>query len=65
MPEIRFDAKRETVDVIDGYCAATGKCRTGLINEVLERWAKEKLHESIMVCRVAGINPADADRGWK
>lgn len=65
MPEIRFDAKRETVDVIDGYCAATGKCRTGLINEVLEQWAKEKLHESIMVCRVAGINPADADRGWK
>ena len=45
MPEIRFDAKSETVAVIDGFCSATGKCRTNFIDDLLEQWAKEKLHE--------------------
>lgn len=65
MPEVRFEAKRETIDVIDGYYAGTGKCRTGVINDLLEQWAKNKLYEATLVCRVAGINPmaTDADRG--
>ena len=32
MPEIRFEAKDSTVAVLDGYCSATGKCRTAFIN---------------------------------
>jgi len=28
-----------------------------LVNELLEKWAKEKLHEATLVCRVAGVNP--------
>lgn len=64
MPEIRFEAKAETVAVIDGYCSATGKCRTGFINDLLEAWAKDKLHEAMVVCRVSGVNPMtpDSDR---
>ena len=56
MPEIRFEAKKETIDVLDGYCSATGKCRTAFINDILENWAKSKLYEATIVCRVAGIN---------
>lgn len=65
MPEIRFDAKAETVAVIDGYCSATGKCRTSFINELLEQWAAEKLHEATVICRVAQINPMEVESGRK
>ena len=61
MPEIRFDAKNETVAVIDGFCSATGKCRTSFINDLLEQWAKEKLHEAILVCRVANVDPTTGE----
>lgn len=57
MPEVRFEAKAETVAVIDGYCSATGKCRTTFINQLLDEWAASKLHESMIVCRVAWVNP--------
>ena len=57
MPEVRFEAKDSTVAVLDGYCSATGKCRTAFINQLLEDWAAAKLHEASVVCRVAGINP--------
>lgn len=63
MPEIRFDAKPDTVAVIDGFCSATGKCRTTFINDILESWAKEKLHEAMVVCRVAGVDPMAAVDG--
>ena len=46
------------VAVIDGFCSATGKCRTSFINDLLESWAKEKLHEAMIVCRVAGVDPS-------
>ena len=57
MPEVRFEAKESTIAVLDGYCSATGKCRTAFINQLLEDWARKKLHEASVVCRVAGINP--------
>ena len=65
MPEIRFEAKKETIDVLDGYCSATGKCRTAFINDLLENWAKAKLYEATIVCRVAGINPTTSEGKWK
>ncbi len=65
MPEIRFEAKKETIDVLDGYCSATGKCRTAFINDLLENWAKAKLYEATIVCRVAGINPTTSEGGRK
>ena len=59
--EVRFEARNETVSVIDGYCQATGKCRTEFINDLLEEWADRKLHEAIIVCRVSGVNPASPE----
>ena len=56
MPEIRFEAKQETVAVLDGYCSATGRCRTAFINGLLEEWAAAKLHEARVVVRVADAN---------
>lgn len=65
MPEIRVEAKAETVAVIDGYCSATGRCRTTFINLLLDDWAKKKLHEARVVARVAGGNPTMPESGRK
>lgn len=62
MPEVRFEAERETINVLDGYCQGTGKCRTAVINDLLKQWAESKAREATMVCRVAGINPTQPDR---
>lgn len=62
MPELRVEISREITAVMDGYCSATGKCRTQLTNEILGEWAEQKLHESTIVCRVAGVNPMQAER---
>lgn len=61
MPEIRFEAKQETVAVLDGFCSASGKCRTEFINQLLDEWAKSKLHEATIICRVAGVNPTELE----
>jgi len=61
MPEIRFEAKDTTLAVLDGYCSATGKCRTSFINSLLEDWATAKAREAMMICRVAGINPTQPE----
>ncbi len=61
MPEIRFEAKAETVAVLDGYCSATGRCRTAFINGLLEEWAAAKLHEARVVVRVADGHPTVLD----
>ena len=65
MPEVRFEAKSETVAVLDAYCGAAGKCRTQFINDLLESWACKKLHEATLICRVAGVNPTVADSNRK
>lgn len=65
MTEVRFEAKSESVAVIDGYCSATGKCRTAVINEILEAWANDRLREAMMICRVAGVDPMRPETGRK
>ena len=55
--EIRFTVDTSEVSVLDGYCQATGKDRTKVIRELLEKWSAETLHVSTLVCRVAGRNP--------
>ena len=61
MPEVRFEAKAETVAVLDGYCSATGKCNTSFINQLLDDLAASKLHEATIVCRVAGVNATESE----
>lgn len=59
--EVRFEADSEDLSVIDGYCSATGKCRTEVIKSILGEWSEKKLHESILICRVSGVNPAKSE----
>ena len=64
MPEIRIELPDDEVKVLDGYCSGTGKGRTDVIRSLLHDWSAAKLHESIMVCRVAGVTPtwSESDR---
>lgn len=64
-PEIRFTVDASAVAVLDGYCQATGKDRTTVIRELLEKWSAETLHVSTLVCRVAGRNPFASEGNGK
>lgn len=55
--EISFEASAEEAAVIDGYCNARGIKRTVVMRQLLKEWSDQKLHESILICRVAGVNP--------
>lgn len=61
--EVRIELPVDDLAVIDGYCNGTGKNRTAVIREVLGSWSREKLHVSMIVCRVAGVNPMESDKG--
>lgn len=61
MCEIRFDAPSTEVAVLDGYCSATGKCRTDIMRAILKDWSDAKLREAVSICRVSGVNPSRAD----
>jgi hypothetical protein len=63
--EIRFTVDIGAVAVLDGYCQATGKDRTNVIRELLEKWSAETLHVSTLVCRVAGRNPFASEGNGK
>ena len=62
MPELRVEISKDIAAVLDGYCSATGQCRTQLIVGILGDWTEQKLHESTIVCRVAGVNPMASDK---
>lgn len=64
MPEIRIEVPDDDLKVLDGYCAATGKGRTHVLVGLLRQWSEAKLHEAILVCRVAGVTPtrSESDR---
>lgn len=59
--EIRFEVDASECSVLDGYCQATGKDRTRVIRELLEKWSAETLHVSTLVCRVARRNPFEPE----
>ena len=61
MPEIRIDLDSEALAVMDGFIQASGSNRTKIIGELIKRWSDDKLHESIIVCRMARINPLAVD----
>ena len=61
--EIRFEVGRDELAVLDGFCQATGKDRTKVIRGLLKEWSDEKLHESILICRVTGVNPTEPEPG--
>ena len=63
--EIRFELTPGDVDVLDGYCQASGATRTDVFKRLLKEWSDQKLHEAILVCRVARVNPAAPESGRK
>ena len=65
--EVRFEIDSDHLAVLDGYCQATGKSRVDVMRQLLSDWSDSKRHEAILICRVAGINPATQEphRGVK
>lgn len=63
MPEVRIDIDAQELSVMDGYIQATGSNRTKIIGELVKKWAADKLHESIVVCRMARVNPLAVESG--
>jgi len=63
--ELRLEVPKTDLAVLDGYCSATGKSRAEVIRTLLASWSHDKLHESMVVCRVAGVNPAVPEEGRK
>jgi hypothetical protein len=61
MPEVRIDIDAQELAVMDGYIQATGSNRTKIIGDLVKKWAADKLHESIIVCRMARVNPLERD----
>ena len=65
MPEIRCEIPADELVILDGYIQAGGASdRTRVIRDLLAKWAKDQLHISTIVCRMARINPmaSEADR---
>ena len=63
--ELRVEVPSEELAVLDGYCTATGQGRNVVIRRLLKEWSERKLHESILICRVANVNPAAPEAGRK
>jgi len=63
--ELRVEMPAEELTVLDGYCSATGQSRTTVMRRILLDWSDKKLHEAVLICRVAGVNPTapEANRG--
>lgn len=59
--ELRVEVPREELAVLDGYCSATGRDRSDVVRQILREWSDRKHREAILICRVAGGNPSQAD----
>ncbi len=62
MPELRVEIPAFTTAVLDGYCSASGKCRTELVNQILSDWAHKEHHKAKVILRVVGNNDNDKGR---
>jgi hypothetical protein len=62
MPELRVDIPADELQILDGYCMATGKSRLDLVRDLIKKFTDDQLHVAMMVCRVARINPLESER---
>lgn len=65
MAELRVELPEFTIAVLDGYCSASGKCRTEQVKQILGDWAQHQHHVASVVLKVAGSNPTIPDRERK
>lgn len=63
--ELRVELPAVDVSVLDGYCNATGRSRADVVRSILNDWSVARIHEAKVICRVAGVNPFDAEDGRK
>lgn len=61
MSEVRIDIDAEELAIMDGYISASGSNRKEIITELVRKWSADKLHESIIVCRMARVNPLEME----
>lgn len=59
--EVRLEFADADLSVLDGYCQATGKCRTDVFRQLLREWSERKLHEATLILRVANRNPVEPE----
>lgn len=59
--ELRQLCPRQGLNMLDAVSMARQQTRTDLVNEILGEWAAKRLHESMMVHRVAGFNPSGSE----
>lgn len=59
--ELRGECPRSIVNVLDAVSMARDVPRNTIVNEVLGEWAAKKLHESMLINRVAGSNPTGTE----
>lgn len=62
--EMRFMAQRLVVDLLDAVSSARRISRAEMANRVLERWAREVMHQQMMVANVTRGNPAVTETKW-
>lgn len=51
--ELRGDVDREIIDVLDAVAKAKRRSRMEVVEQALKEWADGKVHESILVTRLA------------
>lgn len=59
--ELRQQCPRDTLNMLDAISMSRQVSRTYLVNEILGKWADERRHETILICRVAGFNPTESE----
>jgi hypothetical protein len=59
--ELRQDVDAEVLQVLDAVSLARDITRAELVSEILGRYAKQRLHERMLIDRLLRSNPADAD----
>ena len=62
--ELRGSCPRVVVDVLDAFSSARRMSRTDLVNQILRKWAKDRLHEATLLQRVTRGNPALMESDW-
>jgi len=60
--ELRVEVPEEDLAILDGYVQASGASKASVIRMLLKKWSQERLHESIVICRMVRINPLEQEQ---
>lgn len=59
--ELRVEVPEEDLAILDGYVQASGLSKASVIRMLLKKWSQDRLHESIVICRMVRINPLEQE----